>query len=303
MTTPTGTILRYAEFQRAVLDLERAVDFYCGALGFECAQIESSRRARLTLGDDAIELHSVADRTSRVGAGRMEYAVNSVAFQHIAIVAADIDSVVDRLACFASVSISRGGAVRLPATSGGVTAYKFRDLDGQPLELISFPPGTGDPKWQRSRQRGARGVATLGIDHSAIGVGNVERSIDFYVGALGLRVASRQVNSGPAQELLDGAEGVEVDVVGLVPEVCATPHLELLGYRVPAPLPVPASAVSFTELGDRLLWVVDDLDAALARLTAAGQPQAQDRRASGAGRHEALVRDPDGHGLLLRQSA
>ena len=115
----------------------------------------------------------------------------------------------------------------MSASSGGVQAYKFRDLDGQPLELISFHPGTGDPKWQRSRQRGARGVATLGIDHSAIGVGNVERSIDFYVGALGLRVASRQVNIGPAQELLAGAEGVQVDGTGRGPEGCRTPHPEV----------------------------------------------------------------------------
>ena len=38
-------------------------------------------------------------------------------------------------------TISTDGPQLLPASSGGVTAYKFRDPEGHPLELIAFPPG------------------------------------------------------------------------------------------------------------------------------------------------------------------
>ncbi len=40
------------------------------------------------------------------------------------------------------------GPERLPARSGGVSAFKFRDPDGHPLELLAFPPEAVPPIWR-----------------------------------------------------------------------------------------------------------------------------------------------------------
>ena len=36
--------------------------------------------------------------------------------------------------------ITVGGPIRLPCASGGARAFKFRDEDGHPLELLEFHP-------------------------------------------------------------------------------------------------------------------------------------------------------------------
>jgi catechol 2,3-dioxygenase-like lactoylglutathione lyase family enzyme len=134
-------------------------------------------------------------------------------FQHFAIAVADIAAANTRLQRFHPAAITIGGPVRLPASSGGATALKFRDPDGHPLELIAGLRDSG------------------GIDHSAISVADADHSIAFYTG-LGLRLGTRQRNKGPKQDRLDGLAGVAVDVVALLPET-PTPHVELLAYRSP----------------------------------------------------------------------
>lgn len=177
--------------------------------------------------------------------------VSSSAFQHIAIVAGDMDAAMRRLARHAPIPISTdGAAVQLPARSGGVIAFKFRDPDGHALELIGLPPGTGNPKWQRMAARGP----TLGIDHSAIGVISVERSLAFYVGLLGFRESARQLNHGEAQARLDGVDAPEVEVVSLSPDAAETPHVELLCYRAPAPRSRAGVSPLARDLADRMTF-------------------------------------------------
>ncbi len=84
----------------------------------------------------------------------------------------------DRVRRHYGVPITEGGPQRLPLAAGGVTAYKFRDPEGHPVELIHFPPGSGDPAWQRPMP----GAVTLGYDHSAISVADADRSAAFYAG-------------------------------------------------------------------------------------------------------------------------
>jgi catechol 2,3-dioxygenase-like lactoylglutathione lyase family enzyme len=120
---------------------------------------------------------------------------------------------------------STDGPQQLPASSGGVTAFKFRDPDGHPLELLEFPKDRIPAHWQARSQ----GNLFLGIDHSAIVVSDSATSIAFYEG-LGLRVAARSLNVGQEQERLDAVRHVQVEVTALEPEQ-ATPHVELLCYR------------------------------------------------------------------------
>ena len=56
-----------------------------------------------------------------------------------------------------------------------------------PLELIQFPPGKGEPRWQDKER------LFLGIDHTAIAAADTEHSLAFYRDRLGFQIA------GPAR--------------------------------------------------------------------------------------------------------
>jgi len=261
---------------RNVSNLARLTAFYRDALGFEPTVPGSGTAQLLRLGEQEIEL------TLTDGARRLSGTGADPWFQHIAVVTSDIDAAVARALRHGGVPISRGGAQRLPPEAGSVAAFKFRDPDGHPLELIQFPPGS---PWDT----GAAGL-TLGYDHSALSVVDTDRSIAFYTELLGFRVTARQVNHGPAQDRLDGMDGVHVDVLTLMPAGRGTPHVELLGYRG------ANAAIPLWDVGDivadRLVLQVGDLSNLAGLLAAAGhQPFASDGGSL-------LVRDPSGHVLM-----
>jgi catechol 2,3-dioxygenase-like lactoylglutathione lyase family enzyme len=147
-------------------------------------------------------------------------------FQHLALVVNDMDLAYAHLSSHAGwCPISDGGPQLLPPGNGAVRAFKFRDPDGHPLELIWFPPAQGRAVWHQK----VPAALFLGIDHSAFSVASTPRSLAFYR-ALGLRVSERSVNRGPAQERLDGLPSARVRVTGLRPVSAASPGLELLSY-------------------------------------------------------------------------
>jgi catechol 2,3-dioxygenase-like lactoylglutathione lyase family enzyme len=170
-----------------------------------------------------------------------------------------------------------GGPQCLPASSGGVTAFKFRDPEGHPLELLAFPEG-GSSNWSAV----SPDETCLGIDHSAIGVSDSAVSIAFYE-SLGLGVSARSFNHGSAQERLDDVSGAQVDVTALAPR-CPTPHLELLCYRTAQQRHAPvrkANDISCT----RLIFELSRASNAADDLIAVRS-----------------MRDPDGHAFLVTQS-
>ena len=262
-----ATVDRLSRVALNVSDLSRLAQFYESALGFTigpelraspalCAAIGVSRmRTRhLRLGGQEVELCQCDPSGVAYPSGAD---AADLIFQHFAMVTHDIYGSYRRLRGFAPVEISRGGPVHLPARSGGVTAFKFRDPDGHPLELIEFT---------QSR--------SVGIDHSAIAVADVNRSIAYYEN-LGLRATSRQLNVGAEQDALDNLVGATVDVVAISPST-PTPHVELLAYQAPLGRPAPelaANAIAASRL------VMDGAD------MPASAP--------------ALASDPDGHRILL----
>ena len=97
-------------------------------------------------------------------------------FQHFALVVDDMGIAFSRLSSVAGWSaISTAGPQRLPAGSGGVTAFKFRDPDGHPLELLSFPQGQVPDHWRNQPS----GRLFLGVDHSAVSCANAARKHRF----------------------------------------------------------------------------------------------------------------------------
>ena len=150
-----------------------------------------------------------------------------LSFQHLALVVADMAQAYQRVQGAPAISV--GGPQHLPASAGGVFAYKFRDPDGHPLELLQFPDDAGPLAW-RGKSASAAQIG-FGIDHSAISVADADASVAFY-SRLGLKPGERSLNHGPEQQCLDNLGDVVVTVAPLH-AVETTPHLELLGYHAP----------------------------------------------------------------------
>lgn len=238
----------------------RAIGFAVGnAVPIPAAEMEllgvagTGSRIAMSLGPSRVDL----DRFDRPG---RPYPEDSTAcdlvFQHLALVTDDAAAAWDMARNAGATPISRERPVALPGSAGGVTAVKFRDPEGHPLEFLQFPPGA-NPDWI--------GKGIMGIDHSAISVSDIAASWRFYA-QYGLSEGHATLNHGPTQTALDGLNGVEVDVVPMNP-AHKPPHVELLGYRHPVGCP---------------LWPLAANDIAATRIF---------WRSNG----EALIRDPDGH--------
>lgn len=305
-----AAVLRLRRISLTVTDLSASEAFYRDALGFEPMADETHEgrafsdlmgipglRARsvvLRLGEQEIELVSFGPR------GR-DYPPGSTAadpwFQHFAIVVADMDEAYGGLRRRTDLApISTEGPQRLPPNTGSVTAYKFRDPDGHPLELTMFPAGVGAAAWHQPR----RESVFLGIDHSAISIADTSASIAFYRDLLGMSVTFRSINKGPEQERLDGLASNGVEITVLQPADPDSPHIELLEYRLPsrrlAPIDLRPNDVAAT----RLVLQANDLAALHERLEAAYPPF----RTSGlielkSGCLAVLLRDEDGHLLQI----
>lgn len=285
MSAGTSGALRLARIVLNAADPEGLAGFYRDALGFTDAGADAGARiVGLHLGDQRLDLVAAAGRPYPG-----DVPGYSPLFQHCAIIVADMAAAYARLSGHPGWRpISTDGPVRLPASSGGVTAFKFRDPEGHPLELLAFPADAVPEAWRRPD---ARDVC-LGLDHSAISVADTARSVAFYE-SLGLRVASRSLNTGPEQARLDGIADPTVEVTGLGFPDGRPPHVELLCYRGVASR--PASDLGLDDIAaTRLVIAMTDGEAVRTACAAhAG------RLVSVAGRDDALLRDPDGHLLWL----
>ncbi len=189
-------------------------------------------RRRLRFGAERLQI----DAFDTMGAPYPDRACASdIVFQHFALVTSDIESAYQRALAEGARAISSQGPVRLPAASGGVTAVKFRDPEGHPLEFIQASGAGSAPR----------------LDHSAISVSDLAASLEFYQ-ARGLKMTSRTLNQGAAQSHLDGLLAPQVDVVGLAP-LETPPHLELLAYH--ASRGAPALSLQTSDCAaTRLVW-------------------------------------------------
>ena len=285
MSGPAAIGMRIARFGLTTPDVRRLAAFYAQAFG--CKALATARHT-----EDELELLGVVGGATGVGLALGEARIelmqfdepgrpyptpassSDLIFQHFAIVVADMARAFQRLSAVEGwTTISTDGPERLPAASGGVTAFKFRDPDGHPLEFLAFAEGKTPTHW-RARPPGE---LFLGIDHTAIVVADVARSILFYSG-LSFEVAARSHNRGPEQDRLDAAPHADVDVVKLEPPV-KTPHIELLRYQRPDGEAPPLQAN----------------DVAASRTVLEENVPSEVRRSR-------LLSDPDGHRILIMSS-
>src|SRR5882724_5643958 len=225
-----------------VADIDRSADFYSRILGFTAvSDVEVNgdayeelrgvfplrmRVVRLRLGREVLELTEYLAPRGRPAP--IDARSNDRWFQHVAIVVRDIDRAYQWLHDQRVTHVSPEPQ-RLPdwnPDAGGIRAFYFRDPDGHPLELIWFPPGKGDPRWQEATDR-----LFLGIDHTAIAVGDTKQSIAFYRDRLGFRVAGGSENSGPEQARLNAVRRARLRITSL--RVAEGPGIEFLEYLAP----------------------------------------------------------------------
>ena len=301
-------------FALTVSNLDSTVAFYEEALGFK--KIDERivadrnydyltgvfgtrvRSATLQLGDERIELEQY------LAPGGQPIPVdsrsNDLWFQHFAVVVSDMERAYEHLRAFPIQSISSAPQT-IPESNkaaAGIKAYKFKDPDGHPLELLWFPADKGKAKWQS-----ADGRLFLGIDHSAIGISSTERSTAFYRDLIGLTVAGGTTNTGMTQEQLDNAFGAVVRITGLRPDRSESPGLEFLQYVNPSGgRPSPIALRPNDLVLTRTVIQVDDLDGLVTRLQGGGVTFISPHVVSVSGEpwtKALMVKDPDGHAVLL----
>ena len=299
-----------------VSDMDRAVAFYSGVLDFEKVSdteiagetYESlegvfgvrMRVVRMHLGDEFIELTEYLAPKGRPNiAGTRS---NDRSFQHIAIIVSDMDKAYAWLRQN-KVEHASSAPQRLPEwnkNAAGIKAFYFKDPDGHPLEILQFPSGKGAEKWHRRSDK-----LFLGIDHTAIVVGDTEASLRFYCDLLGMRIAGESENYGTEQEHLNNVFGAHLFITSL--RAGYGPGIELLEYFSPrdgSPFPVDEHANDVIHRQTVLVTnstnqAARDLFSAMVNFVSSGVVENQMDRLGY--RTAFIVRDPDGHAVEIEQ--
>ena len=300
-----------------VSDMDRSIEFYSKVLSFEkVSDIEVAgqdyehlegvfglrmRVVRMRLGDEFIELTEYLAPKGRPFP--VDSRSNDRWFQHIAIITSDMEKAYAWLRQN-KVEHASTGPQRLPdwnKGAAGIKAFYFRDPDRHYLEILQFPEGKGDPRWHQSGDK-----LFLGIDHTAIVVGNTDVSLKFYQDVLGLHIAGTSENYGVEQEHLNNVFGAKLRITSLH-AANGGPGIEFLEYLAPRdgrPFPTDERA------NDLFHWQTTLAVASVDRLAqvlfvgkysfvSSGAVSLGDGRLGLA--RALLVRDPDGHVMQLTE--
>ncbi len=304
-TTPS--ITRVARLALVVSDLHESERFFVEAFDFvargrgeaDAAFADligvpeaGARHVTLALGEQEVVLLQFDPPGSPYPPGSTS---SDLWFQHFAIIVSDMAKAYAQLeAAGRFVPISQDGPVTLP---GGIEAFKFRDLDGHPLELLAFPKDGGPEHWQA---RGG-GELFLGIDHSAISVADTAVSTRFFEGCFGLKQSEQQENKGPEQSRMDDVPEARVTVTGLAPGV-APPHVEMLGYLVGERRPIAGETRSNDIAATHFVLETEDIEPIVEALTAASVRFVSPGIVTfGDGTRAIAVLDPDGHRFVIEE--
>ena len=300
-----------------VSDMDRAIEFYTQVLTFQKisdAEVAGEqyeqlqgvfglrmRVVRMKLGDEIVELTEyLAPKGRPVPADSRS---NDRWFQHIAIITSDMDRAYARLRQH-KVQHASTGPQRIPdwnKGAAGIRAFYFKDPDGHTLEILQFPADKGNSKWHDAQANGDR--LFLGIDHTAIVVGDTETSLKFYRDILGMKVAGQGENYGTEQAHLNNVSGARLRITSLKSE--SGPSIEFLEYLSPLD---GRLAMPDTRANDLVYWqtrvVVGDTVRALQTLQAAKiaflSPGLISLGEQTLGFSKGLIAlDPDGHALQL----
>ncbi len=336
--TPIAQVTAVDSVGMTVSDMDRSVDFYTNVLSFqkvsdvevlgtEYEQLQGLfgvrlRVVKLKLGNESIELTEYLTPKGRPIP--IDSRSNDRWFQHIAIAVSDMDKAYQHLRKY-KVQHASTAPQRIPNTNkaaAGIRAFYFKDPDGHNLEIIYFPTGKGDPKWQKlidtsaseantPRAKMLRDRTFMGIDHTAIVVSNTATSLKFYRDLLGLKLAGESTNYGTEQAHLNNVQGAKLHISGL--RSASGIGIEFLEYLEPKDgrsLPVDAKPNDLSHWQTTL--VVKDINAIVKRLQLVGGVSPLENKVTFISpgivtipdrifgfKQGIVVRDPDGHPMRL----
>jgi catechol 2,3-dioxygenase-like lactoylglutathione lyase family enzyme len=289
-----------------VAEMERSIYFYTTVLC--CQKISDSqvsgveidqfyglsdvhlRVVKLQLGDESFKLTEFLTPKGRPIPP--DSRSNDRWFQHIAIVVQDMERAYQHLQHH-GVSQTSSNPQTLPSwnpIAGGIESFYFKDPDGHNLELIHFPVGKGDPKWQILTDS-----LFLGIDHTAIVVANTSISLDFYCNLLGMKLQQQSENFGSEQEDLSGIPHVKVKISSL--KASAGLGIELLEYvELASGRPMPTNTRPNDLWCCQTIVALQDSDSKSQQLQVTRSPLDSTLTTLDLGyRQSYLIQDPDGH--------
>ena len=296
-----------------VSDMDRAVEFYSALTFQKVSDLEvfgdgfehlegvfgaRMRIVRMKLGNEFLDLTQYLAPPGRPIP--IDSRSNDLWFQHVAIVVRDMDEAFQRLRALKVKFVSTAPQTLPPSikAAAGIKAFYFRDPDEHNLEVIYFPPGKGDPRWQEKTDK-----LFLGIDHTAIGISNTEASLKFYRDLLGLRKVGESENFGTEQEHLNQVFGAHLLITAMRP--ASGPGIEFLEYLTPRDgRPRPADVRANDTVHWQTMIQMDEVDLMAKKLHHAHvhfvspgvvtMPKDQAGFSKGV-----VVSDPDGHDVLL----
>jgi catechol 2,3-dioxygenase-like lactoylglutathione lyase family enzyme len=145
--------------------------------------------------------------------------------------------------------------------------------------------------------------------HVSITVADIERSVAWYTEVLGLALISRQRNDNAYTRAIVGMDDAVLEIAFLAlpgrTAGAAGIDLELIEYVSPRG-PKPALATNLAGVA-HVAFDVEDIDAAVARLAAAGttpvSPPVEIDSGTNRGMRACYLRDPDGFTIELMQPA
>lgn len=298
-----------------VSDLDRSVDFYTHVLHFNKLTEEEDageelehvkgvfglriRVALLQLGDEQIRLTQYLAPQGRPIP--IDSRSNDGWFQHMSIIVRDMDAAYAWLRKN-SIQFASSGPQTLPAwnkKAGGIRAFYFRDPDNHVLEVLWFPEGKGLPKWHRPGSD-----LFLGIDHTAIVVSDTEASLRFYRDLLGLIVVGESENYGTEQEHLNNVAGARLRITSL--RATHGPGIELLEYLAPRDGRFIPADLHANDLAHWETTLITNTTASewTGRLPNVEHISSSPEQVTFDGRlsTEFMVKDPNGHAVLLQSS-
>ncbi len=298
---------------QTVSDADQSVAFYAKVLDFKKTSDEEFsgdalerakgvfgarvRVVQMVLGNECIEL------TQYLASPGRQIPVDSRSndhwFQHIAIIVRDMNLAYARLRAH-GVQHASTAPQRLPdwnKNAGGIKAFYFRDPDGHNLEILQFPEGKGDVRWHRPGND-----LFLGIDHTAIVIGETEVSLAFYHDLLGMTVQGESENYGIEQEHLNNVFGAYLRITSL--RATTGPAIEFLQYLAPSdgrpfPLDVKANDIVHWEIPVLVADVETAWQNLVSKHTRMVSPGPQTISPT---RIEFQAKDPDGHAVVVRSS-
>lgn len=220
---------------------------------------------------------------------------NDLWFQHAALVVRDMPKAYAKIKDLVThISPAPQTLPEYLEGAAGISAFYFQDPDGHVLELIHFPKDKAG-NWEATEGD----PLFLGIDHTAVGISDTAQSRAFYEEILGLQHRGGSVNYGEEQEKLTAVKDAKIQINAFGAETGM--KVEFLDYLQPH---TGRSFPGGSSPQDLWHWQmhlrVSDLAAAFGILQDKNARFISERITEiKAGKSGFLVRDPDGHAVLL----